>query len=121
MDMNNLLTILLLVASVTAFFFLLRSRGRGSEAERDLALMRGELEQQRERFQEREELLKKSGEELQNAFKALSAEALKSNREDFLALAQRELEKKQIEAKGELEKREQAVKSLVDPINKNLD
>jgi DNA recombination protein RmuC len=83
--------------------------------------MRGELEQQRERFQEREELLKKSGEELQNAFKALSAEALKSNREDFLALAQRELEKKQIEAKGELEKREQAVKSLVDPINKNLD
>lgn len=121
MDMNNLFTVLLLVAAVTSFFFLLRSRGRGSESERDIALLRSELEQQRERFQEREELLKKSGEELQNAFKALSAEALKSNREDFLALAQRELEKKQIEAKGELEKREQAVKNLVDPINKNLD
>ncbi len=121
MDMNNLFTILLLVVAVAAIFFLLRSRGRGSKAERDLALLRSKLEQQRERFQEREELLKKSGEELQNAFKALSAEALKSNREDFLALAQRELEKKQIEAKGELEKREQAVKNLVDPIGKSLE
>ena len=75
MDMNNLFTVLLLVAAVTSFFFLLRSRGRGSESERDIALLRSELEQQRERFQEREELLKKSGEELQNAFKAQSAES----------------------------------------------
>ncbi len=121
MDTTTLFLILLAVVAAASLLLLLRARGRNSAIEKDLAVMRNELEQQRSRFEEREELLKKSGEELQNAFKALSAEALKSNREDFLALAQRELEKKQIEAKGELEKREQAVKNLVDPIGKGLE
>lgn len=121
MDTTTLFLILLVVVAAASLLLLLRARGRNSAIEKDLAVMRNELEQQRSRFEEREELLKKSGEELQNAFKALSAEALKSNREDFLALAQRELEKKQIEAKGELEKREQAVKNLVDPIGKGLE
>ncbi len=121
MDTITLLLILFAVLAAVSLAMQLRARGRNAASERDLAVMRSELQQQRSRFEEREELLKKSGEELQNAFKALSAEALKSNREDFLALAQRELEKKQIEAKGELEKREQAVKNLVDPIGKGLE
>lgn len=121
--MSTAILSLILIGTLAAIalFLLVRSRGQGSKLERDLAVLGKELDQQRDRFEEREELLKKSGEELSNAFKALSAEALKSNREDFLALAQRELEKKQIEARGELEKREQAVKNLVEPIGKSLD
>jgi len=121
--MNGMIIVvaILAVSTAVAAVALLRASRRAGAQDRDLAVLRGELDQQRIRAGEREELLKKSTEELQNAFKALSAEALRSNREDFLALAQRELEKKQIEAKGEMEKREQAVKNLVDPIGKSLD
>jgi DNA recombination protein RmuC len=53
-------------------------------------------------------------------FKALSAEALRSNNEQFLALARQTLGSFQTEAKGELEKREKAVRELVAPITESL-
>ncbi|MDX6593097.1 MAG: recombination protein RmuC [Gaiellales bacterium] len=53
-------------------------------------------------------------------FKALSAEALRSNNEQFLALARQTLGTYQTEAKGELEKREKAVRELVAPITEGL-
>jgi len=53
-------------------------------------------------------------------FKALSAEALRSNNEQFLALARQTLGTFQSEAKGELEKREKAVRELVAPITESL-
>jgi len=111
---DSILIYVSIAIALAALTLLLRARTRAAGLER-------ELEHGRARAQEREELLKKSAEELRDAFKALSADALKSNREEFLALARRELEKKQIEARGELEKREQAVKSLVEPIGKSLE
>jgi DNA recombination protein RmuC len=53
-------------------------------------------------------------------FRALSAEALRSNNEQFLALARQTLGTYQSEAKGELEKREKAVRELVAPITEGL-
>jgi DNA recombination protein RmuC len=53
-------------------------------------------------------------------FKALSAEALRANNEQFLALAKQALGSYQTEARGELEKREKAVQQLVAPITESL-
>jgi DNA recombination protein RmuC len=56
----------------------------------------------------------------EDRFRALSAEALKSNNEQFLALAKQTLGTYQSEARGELEKREKAVAQLVAPISEQL-
>jgi len=71
--------------------------------------------------QEQMELLNRAREELSNAFKALSSEALKSNNQSFLQLAKETLEKYQVQAKGDLEQRQKAVEELVGPIKESLD
>ena len=58
--------------------------------------------------------------ELENSFKALANSALQTNNANFLELARSTLEKYQSEAKGELEKREKAVETLVKPIADSL-
>jgi DNA recombination protein RmuC len=58
--------------------------------------------------------------ELANAFKSLSAEALSSSSQTFLQLASASLEKFQERALGDLEAREKAVDSLVQPIRESL-
>ncbi|MCU1334097.1 MAG: rmuC [Candidatus Angelobacter sp.] len=65
-------------------------------------------------------ILNQMTQELRDSFQALSAEALKSNNQAFLHLAQSTLEKFQSEAKGDLELRQQAVEDLVAPIGESL-
>jgi DNA recombination protein RmuC len=65
-------------------------------------------------------ILNQMTQELRDSFQALSAEALKSNNQAFLHLAQSTLEKFQSEAKGDLELRQQAVENLVVPIGESL-
>lgn len=66
-------------------------------------------------------LLNEAKENLSNVFKALSAEALKSNNQAFLDLAKGALEKFQETAKGDLEKRQQAINELVRPVGESLE
>ncbi|MDX6521045.1 MAG: recombination protein RmuC [Gaiellales bacterium] len=56
----------------------------------------------------------------EDRFRALSADALRSNNEQFLTLAKQTLGTYQSEARGELEKREKAVAQLVAPITEQL-
>ena len=65
-------------------------------------------------------ILNQMTQELRESFQALSAEALKSNNQAFLHLAQSTLQKFQSEAKGDLELRQQAVENLVAPIGESL-
>jgi len=65
-------------------------------------------------------LLSQLSERLQDSFKALSAEALKSNNQAFLQLASASLQRFQTEAEGNLKLREQAVENLVAPIGESL-
>jgi DNA recombination protein RmuC len=65
-------------------------------------------------------ILNQMTQELRDSFQALSAEALKSNNQAFLHLAQSTLEKFQSRAKGDLELRQQAVENLVAPIGESL-
>ncbi len=72
----------------------------------DAARLEGRLESERAMAEDR--------------FRSLSADALKSNNEQFLALAKQALGTYQSEARGELEKREKAVAQLVGPITEQL-
>ncbi len=58
---------------------------------------------------------------LADAFKALSADALQRNNQSFLELARTTLEKYQEGARGELEKRQQAIGELVAPVKVSLE
>ncbi len=75
---------------------------------------------ERKANEEKIALLSQMTEELRESFQALSADALKSNNQAFLHLAQSTLEKFQTEAKCDLELRQQAVENLVAPIGESL-
>ena len=75
------------------------------------------LELERKTSNEKIELLTKAGEDLQNAFKALAADALKSNNLSFLQIAQESLKRFQSEARGDLDARQKAVADLVAPVH----
>jgi DNA recombination protein RmuC len=62
----------------------------------------------------------KAREELSNQFKALAAETLKSSNTSFLELAQSTFSKFHEMAKGDLEKRESNIASLVKPVQESL-
>jgi DNA recombination protein RmuC len=82
------------------------------------------LESERKTSHEKIELLTHAGDraalDLQNAFKALAADALKSNNSSFLQIAQETLKRFQSEAQGDLSARQKAVADLVTPINESL-
>lgn len=60
-------------------------------------------------------------ERLTNEFKALSADALRSNRADFLEQAKQAFAQLQQQSAGDLEQRKQAVEALVKPIRESLE
>lgn len=78
------------------------------------------IEEERKASQEKIEILEDARKKLTDAFKALSADALKSSNESFLELARTTLEKFQEGAKGDLEKRQQAIDNMVKPIKESL-
>jgi DNA recombination protein RmuC len=60
-------------------------------------------------------------ERLTNEFKALSADALRTNRTDFLEQAKQAFAQLQQQSVGDLDQRKQAVEALVKPIRESLD
>lgn len=85
-----------------------------------VARLEATLEHERQAHEEKLDLLNRATSELRDTFRALASEALKSNNQAFLDLARNSLEKFQAEAKGDLELRQQAVQSLVAPIEQSL-
>src|SRR5256885_5053802 len=69
---------------------------------------------------EQKTLLGQARQELAETFQALSGEALKQNNEAFLNLARSSFETLQSEAKGDLAQRQQAIDSLVKPLQDSL-
>ncbi len=78
------------------------------------------LASERRNAEEKLQLLTQAGEEMRAQFESLAARALQRNNANFLDLAKATLERQQSEAKGELEKREKAVETLVKPIAETL-
>jgi DNA recombination protein RmuC len=78
------------------------------------------LEREREASSEKIAVLEDAQKRLSDHFQQLSAEALKSNNEHFLALAQDKLGSFQREAGKDLESRQKAIDDLVAPIRESL-
>jgi DNA recombination protein RmuC len=78
------------------------------------------LDSERRNSAEKLQLLADASVELKAQFKLLASAALESSNASFLQLAKGTLEKYQSEARGELEKREKAVETLVKPISDSL-
>jgi DNA recombination protein RmuC len=93
---------------------------RAVELERDLACARADLAHERARAEERLATIKDAQERLSDSFKALSAEALQSSMVQLTELARAQLRAAQVEAKGDLDKRQQAVEQLVAPLKDQL-
>ncbi len=79
------------------------------------------LSKDREAFAEKLALLNEAQIRFSDAFKALSAEALQGNNRSFLELAKSTLERFQEAARGDLEKRQQAIDQLVKPVRESLE
>ena len=71
--------------------------------------------------EEKQALLCQAEARLTDTFKALSADALKSTQDQFLVLAQNNLNAQQQVAKNDLEKRQNAVEQMVKPISQTLE
>ena len=78
------------------------------------------LEQQLKNEEEKVAFLNETQTRLSDGFKALASDALKGNNQSFIDLARATLEKYQEGAKGELEKRQQAINELVKPLHESL-
>lgn len=83
--------------------------------------LESKLEESAKASAEKLALLNEAQAKLADAFKALSAEALKHNNQSFLDLAKTTLEKFQETARGDLEKRQLAIVELVKPVRESLD
>lgn len=89
---------------------------RVARAEADMALTK-----EREAAAEKLALLDAARERLSETFQALSAKALQGNNQAFLELARAKLEQFQVAARGDLERRQQAVAQLVSPMRDTLE
>jgi DNA recombination protein RmuC len=79
------------------------------------------LERDRAAAQEKLAVLEEARQSLSDAFKALSAEALQQNNASFVQLAKATLAQFQEGARGDLEKRQQAIVELVAPVKISLE
>jgi DNA recombination protein RmuC len=85
------------------------------------ATLQSELGSERALFAERQATLEAARAGFADAFKAISADALAQNNQSFLELARAALEAQQATARGELEKRQQAIGELVAPVKTSLE
>ncbi len=95
-------------------------RDQHSAAKEALARIEAQREAELKAANEKLALLEETKAKLQESFKALSADALSKNNESFLNLAKTTLEKYQEGAKGDLEKRQQAINKTVEPVGEAL-
>src|SRR6476620_588544 len=95
-------------------------RNENASAIAELSAIQVRLEEERKANREKLALIDEAQKKLADTFKALSADALQSNNQQFLALAKSNLERFQETAKGDLEKRTQAIDELVKPLKESL-
>src|SRR3982751_6210547 len=95
-------------------------RGERVALQTEMARLQTTIEKERQANAEKLRLLDEAQARLSDAFKTLSAEALQNNNANFLHLAKATLERFQEGAKGDLERRQQAIGELVLPLRESL-
>ena len=87
-----------------------------SEKRQCLAALEAQYASEQKSTEEKLALLEQARDQLKESFQALSSEALSKNNESFLNLAKTTLEKYQEGAKGDLDKRQEAINKTVEPV-----
>lgn len=87
----------------------------------DVVRMETQLAEERRAAEEKLAMLQNVRETFQDSFKALSSDALKTNNQSFLELANASLGKFQEGARNDLEKRGKAIDDLVKPLRESLE
>ncbi|WP_343668796.1 DNA recombination protein RmuC [Chitinophaga sp.] len=82
--------------------------------------LHSDAEARETRLREQQHFIEQSNLQLRDAFSALSTEALKHNNNSFVTLAKAALEAQLTDAKGDLEKRQQAIDNMVKPLSESL-
>ncbi len=86
----------------------------------ELASLETRIDEERKAAADKLALLDHARQQLADAFKALSSDALKSNNQSFLDLAKETLEKFQQGAQNDLSARQKAIDDLVKPLQESL-
>jgi DNA recombination protein RmuC len=97
-----------------------RLRDRNGEMNRATAQLEALLDQERTRTEERLRVVADAEARLRDTFQALSSAALRSNNESFLALASSRFSHLHALSEAELQKRQEAIRALVEPISESL-
>jgi DNA recombination protein RmuC len=97
------------------------TRARLAEIENQKSEIERNLAAERASAAERISALTDAHERLTNSFKALSADALRSNNQSFLELARETFGKLHQQSADELGKRQQAIDSMVKPLKESLE
>jgi DNA recombination protein RmuC len=96
-------------------------RAQLAEAERLRVTAETALENERKNLAEQKRLLEEAERKLLDVFKTAASDALTASQKQFLDRAQASFATLQAQAAGDLGKREEAIRGIVDPLNKALD
>lgn len=96
------------------------TRAEGHALALRLAALDAQATEERKGAAEKLALMEDARTRLADAFNALSSEALRRNNQSFLELAKETLGTFQESAKGDLEKRQQAISEVVNPVRESL-
>jgi DNA recombination protein RmuC len=118
--MNSTAIIVAAVIALAAIVIIIRLMARLTEAVHGRATAEANYQAAIQRLAEQQQFVEKTQQSLKDAFGALSADALRSNNESFVALAKARLEEKVTEAKGELDKKQLAIDAVVKPLSDSL-
>ncbi|MEO6994821.1 MAG: DNA recombination protein RmuC, partial [Lacunisphaera sp.] len=97
------------------------TRARLTDVEAQKSKIENNLAAERAAAAEKISALTDAHERLTNSFKALSADALRSNNQSFLELARESFSKLHQQSSDELGKRQQAIDSMVKPLKESLE
>ena len=86
-----------------------------------LSALQARLEEERKANQEKLGLIDEAQHKLADAFKALSADALRSNNQSFIELAKANFEKLHDTARGDLESRQKSIDQMIKPLKDSLE
>ncbi len=86
----------------------------------ELERLRTALEYEQKNAADKIRLLTEAKDELSSRFQTLSTQALQDNNQQFLQLAKQVLGNTQADAKADLEKRQQAIQHLLEPLSQSL-
>jgi len=95
-------------------------RSRLAEEEKARTAAETALQAEREKLAEEKTLLEDAREKLSDVFKALAADVLKGESQSFISLARPAFDKLRAEAEGDLGKRQEAIRGLVEPLRQVL-